>query len=198
MWTAEVTIRSVRDGETATVTIIHEQKRGDAWIRAKAVDVASDTPEATRKIMLADNERLVIEGKSDTRVVFNKDQNAAVPVPTNPAAADDWAAEEEKQRQINIAREKAQREAREKGEAEAKAAEPKTNIGNPVPPTVPPKPGAPVVPPRPPQGMSATGQAPPAKPPVVPVQSLPTPQIRPTPSPSTPAPVVRPNNESPK
>lgn len=139
----KVEVLPIRDGETVSATIIQEQKKGEAWNRVKAWDVESGTPDASRRVMLDDNERLVIEGRSSTVTVFDQAQNAAVPMPRDPAAAERKAREELAQREQNIADE--QRRNRESEELALKktAEAPKTNIGNPAPttqPTVPPRP----------------------------------------------------------
>lgn len=198
MMVVEVTIRSIRDTETASAAIIQEQKRGDTFNRVKVTDVTSGTPEATvRKILLADDERLVIEGRADTKVVFDKEQNAAVPVPTDPKKAQEKVVEDAVIKERNIAAEEMRRQGDDEEKIKKELDTPKTNLGRPVPPatTVPPVvPPKPVVPPAPPRPVTAPAATVPPKPPV----PAPNPPVNPaaTGSMGNHQPTVPPNNAS--
>lgn len=80
MKVVNIEICGVNDGDRVSATVIQERKRGDNWNRLKSWDVTSGMPEAKRKILLEDDERLVIEGREVEKIVFDKNQNAAVRV----------------------------------------------------------------------------------------------------------------------
>lgn len=137
MKVVEVKVVSIRDGEVVSATIIQEQKRNDYWTRVKAWDVMSGTPEASRRVLLEDDERLVIEGRASTHVVYDQEQKAAVVMPTDPAAAERKAQEDAKIAEANVKREEEARRGNETTAAQAAASAPRTNIGNSIVPTKP-------------------------------------------------------------
>lgn len=151
-----VEVLPVRDGETVSATIIQEQRRSETWNRVKAWDVMSGTPEAKRRIMLEDNERVVVEGRADTTLVYDPEQKAAIPMPSDPVKAAAKVDEDAKIAEENTRRENEERVKREAAEAAARTSAPRTNIGNPAP-------TPPVVTPMPTASASASN-APPVKP----------------------------------
>ncbi len=80
MYTITVTITPVREGERASGSVFIEEKQGDFWKRMEVLPLASGTVDQERKLLLADNRRLVVEGKGSTALVYDREQNAAVPV----------------------------------------------------------------------------------------------------------------------
>lgn len=78
---------AVHDGEIVSGTITKLRKRGDTWVVDETIAVMSDEPGAQREILLEDNQRLVIDATSNTKIVMDKEQNAAVRVPVDPVRA---------------------------------------------------------------------------------------------------------------
>lgn len=128
-----VEVHAIRDGERVSASVIIERKRDDQWIREKVIDVASGMADSKRRLLLEDDQRVVIEGKSNVEYVFDKEQNASVPVLTDPEAEAKKQADEKAEALALAQREAAERE---KALAE-KVSEPKTNLGNPVKSEVP-------------------------------------------------------------
>lgn len=73
-----VEILSTNDNEKVDATIIVEQKRGEGVRRINAWDVTSGFPEAKRRILLEDDERVVIEGRGGPVKVYDPKQMALV------------------------------------------------------------------------------------------------------------------------
>lgn len=167
----EINILSVNAGEEVVANIILEQKKGEIWNRAKVITVTSGSPEALRKLNVADNERIVIEGTTSKKVVYDREQNMSKVVD----ADDEVRAAQEKAdaatKEANTLREQKQNLA-DAAKADAdKVSEPKTNLGNPAPSDAPkpatvstmapvatpaPKPAAPTTPPAGVSGASAS------------------------------------------
>lgn len=125
-----VEVHAIRDGERVSASVIVERRRSDHWVREKVTDVMSGMPDSKRRILLEDDQRVVIEGRSNVEYVFDKEQNASVPVLTDPEAEAKKQADEKLEALALAQREAAERE---KAMAE-KIPEPKTNLGNPVKP----------------------------------------------------------------
>jgi hypothetical protein len=80
MRTLEFKLGSTETNEETDFTVSLEARRGDAWSVQDSIPVTSGTPEAERKIMLNDDERIVISARGySTEIVFDKTQNAAMP-----------------------------------------------------------------------------------------------------------------------
>lgn len=129
----EVVIHSVGTGEEVVANLIVEQQKGEIWNRSKVITVVSGSPEASRRLLLEDNERLVIDGTTSKKVVYDREQNMAKVVDADPEVREKQAAAEAAQREANVAREQKQNAFAEGQRAAAAQAEPKTSIGNPAP-----------------------------------------------------------------
>ena len=75
----ELSLQQVDNETAASVRVCIEEHRGHGYSRTSAIDIMSKTPEAQRRILLADNQRLVVEPIVTHEVVYDKDQMAAVP-----------------------------------------------------------------------------------------------------------------------
>lgn len=73
----KVEILPAHDGEVVTATITEETKRGGSWEEGSKNTVLSGTPQASRSMMLDDDDRVIIEGKVEAEVVLDNDQRAA-------------------------------------------------------------------------------------------------------------------------
>lgn len=80
MFVVTVRVDAIRPEERASGSLIIEEKQGDFWKRVEVLSLISGTPEAERRLVLPDNRRVVFEGSGATCVVFDREQNAAVPV----------------------------------------------------------------------------------------------------------------------
>lgn len=124
-----ISVAPVRQGEEANVAIIHEKKRerGD-WVREKVWDLSASSTDQRRNVLLADDERIIIEGRTDRVTVYDPEQNAAKVVDADPEVRAKQDAAEKAIKDANDARQR-------------KAAElPKTNLGSPPPMHQPPQP----------------------------------------------------------
>lgn len=83
MKVVEVTLRSSRDDEDVNGTFVLEKKRGDTWTRQEGYDVTSGTEAASRRFLLADDERIVVEGRPTESIIYDADQRAAIRLPTD-------------------------------------------------------------------------------------------------------------------
>ncbi len=86
MKVVNIEILPIRDGDRGTASIHVEKRRGDAWVREKVFDVTVGAVEAKRKLLIEDDERIVVLGSVAETVVFDKEQNAAVRVPAGQTA----------------------------------------------------------------------------------------------------------------
>lgn len=125
-------VRSIRDSESVVANLTIEKQKGETWNRARVDTVTSGTPEATREIVLGDDERLIIEGRVDQIVEYDREQGSAKMVPADPDARAKLAAEEKATNEANIKHAEIQKQ-QDEAKAKALAAQvPKTNLGNPV------------------------------------------------------------------
>lgn len=138
-----VEVLPLRPQEQVGATIIVEKRRGDTWTRSKAFDVTSGTPEANRRILLDDDERVVIEGAAKTIMQYDPVQNAAKIVAADPEVREKEAQLEAAQDDVNRLKEQKARDVKDGQASAAQAGQLRTNIGNPVPPPIPPKPYTP-------------------------------------------------------
>ena len=74
-----IEMRAAADGEVVSGKIVVERRRTDYWVRENEIMVVSNQEGARRELLLADNQRLVVEGTADVEVVFDRTQSAAVP-----------------------------------------------------------------------------------------------------------------------
>lgn len=76
-----VAVSPIREGESVDYKLLTQEFKNSAWTNKENVDLtANSLVGESRSFILADNERLVVEGRGSVEVVFNKEQNAAVPV----------------------------------------------------------------------------------------------------------------------
>ena len=75
-----VEVLAINDNESVGATIILEKKKGDTYNRMEAFDVTSGTPEAKRRLLLADDERVVIEGRAHETHRYDPEQKASVAI----------------------------------------------------------------------------------------------------------------------
>ena len=80
MKSIKVGVFAVFDGDVVTASLIVQRKRGDSWVNESAITVLSGQPDSERIMLLEDNQRLVVEGSSNTRTIYDRSQMAAVPV----------------------------------------------------------------------------------------------------------------------
>lgn len=135
MFTVKVLVTPVRDGDKASGSVHVDRKKGDSWAREKSMNFVSGDPSAERTILVENDQRLIIEGGSNTEVVYDRAQGAAVtrerPVTVQPTRDPDLSPEksladlaaedfEKKQREAAIA--KVREDNRKKAEEAAKTA----------------------------------------------------------------------------
>lgn len=77
MITVECIIRAVDEKNPQTVNVMIEEKRGETWSRKESFDVTTGTKEAVRKILLTENERVVVTELAEPQVGFDREQMAA-------------------------------------------------------------------------------------------------------------------------
>lgn len=71
----DFTISAAQDGKIPSARITLERKVGDQWKVEKQWDVKAGTPEATRRLLVLDGERLIVEQVPSTRLVYDKQHN---------------------------------------------------------------------------------------------------------------------------
>jgi len=69
------------DGEIVSGTITKQKKRGEAWVVEDVTAFSTDEGHGERVFLLEDEQRLIIEGAASTKIIYDKEQNAARPVP---------------------------------------------------------------------------------------------------------------------
>ncbi len=77
MKVVKVEILPARDGEVVTAVITEETKKGGSWKEGSKNTVQSGTREASRSILLDDDDRVIIEGKVEAETVLDLEQRAA-------------------------------------------------------------------------------------------------------------------------
>lgn len=159
MFTVKVLVTPVRDGDKASGSVHVDRKKGDSWARENSMNFVSGDPSAERTILVENDQRLIIEGSSNTEIVYDRAQGAAVtrerPITVQPTrdpdlspekpladqAAEDFAAAQRK-----AALDKVREENRKKAEEAAKTAPKPTTTPHPsvqprphpvAPPTLP-------------------------------------------------------------
>jgi len=160
--TVKFEINKLRPEDRATATFQIERKRGEGWNREKSIDVLPGEPDATRTILLEHDQRIVILGRSETVVIYDREQMATREVALDPEirAAIEKAEADQNSRQ-NIENEDRIAKARHAAQEAAKKVQ-LTNIGKPIPADQP-RPG--VVPP--PSAESKPSMATQVKPPTL-------------------------------
>ena len=73
----KVSVNAIRDGEVVLGVILKQRKRGDAWTNEESFTVVLGEPGAERTFVLQDDQRLVIEAKSNQKIVYDPVQNMA-------------------------------------------------------------------------------------------------------------------------
>lgn len=102
MYSVKIELGSVRDGEKASASVAIEERRGSGWTRSEVRTILSGEPEAKRSLVLRNDQRVVIEGKSDVEVRFDPVQNAAVPMKVS-RELEEGELEEQRRREIEEA-----------------------------------------------------------------------------------------------
>jgi hypothetical protein len=79
MKVVKVEILPARDGEVVTAVVLTQTRKGTTgpWEDGDKHAVKSGTAEASRSVLLEDNERLVIEGRALTQTVVDPVQSSA-------------------------------------------------------------------------------------------------------------------------
>lgn len=68
------------DDKTVDYEVVVERRNGDIWTAESRDPITSGTPEAEKKVILEDGMRLTIIAQgSETELVWDKEQNAAMP-----------------------------------------------------------------------------------------------------------------------
>lgn len=86
----EIEIKEIAEGRPgAVIAFVEEERAGVGWTRQKAHTMESGMPDAKRRILLADGQRLVIVPHvTETAVVYDPKQMAARPVEVPPGLTD--------------------------------------------------------------------------------------------------------------
>lgn len=80
MKSVKVIVSAIRDGEVVSGVFVKQRRRGDTWLNEESINVVSGEPGSERTFLLGDDQRLIIEGRSDMKVVYDRGQGAALPV----------------------------------------------------------------------------------------------------------------------
>lgn len=78
MFLVETRIMSLHDGETVEVDVIIEEWIKGVWVQKEKIEEVYGKSSPMRRFILVDGERLRVEGRSRTEIVWDKEQNAAV------------------------------------------------------------------------------------------------------------------------
>lgn len=74
-------IFEANDGEVVSGTITKQRRRGDAWIVEDSFTFITDGDQnKERVLLLADDQRLIIEGGANKKIIYDHPQVAARPV----------------------------------------------------------------------------------------------------------------------
>lgn len=76
----------IGEGEIVSGTIAKLRRKSDSWVVDETLTVVSNGTEPLTEIRLDENQRLVIDVATSSKVVMDKEQNAAVQVPVAPKA----------------------------------------------------------------------------------------------------------------
>lgn len=152
-----IKVDAVSEGQQVVAEFQVQRQKGDSWNVLRVENVTSGTGESERKIVLQDDERLVVSGRVMKVAVMDPNQNVVQMVDADPDVRAAQLHNEETQRRLNILREQKNNEIADQLKEAQKEAAPKTNLGNPVPPPAAPPP--PKSPPTPPHPNSTTGPA---------------------------------------
>lgn len=80
MKSVRVIVSAIRDGEVVSGVFVKQRKRGDAWLNEESINVVSGEPGSERTFLLGNDQRLIIEGQSDVKIVYDRNQSVALPV----------------------------------------------------------------------------------------------------------------------
>ena len=80
MKSIKLKIDAVRDNEEVSGTLSKQRFRHGTWTNEETITVISGQPGSERTILLDDDQRLVIEGYSNVKMVYNREQMVAQPV----------------------------------------------------------------------------------------------------------------------
>ena len=77
----EVNIRASEAGEVAygVVAVQRRDEGSSTWYTDRAFFIRSDDMSANRSMLLEDNERVIVEGRSNVEMVFDAKQNMMMP-----------------------------------------------------------------------------------------------------------------------
>lgn len=78
MFNAIVDTKPIRDGESPTVSYTIERLRDGVWTKEKVVDVSAGDKDASRKILLDNDQRLVVQAVKADKTVYDPKQSAVV------------------------------------------------------------------------------------------------------------------------
>jgi hypothetical protein len=98
MKVVKVEILPAKDGDVVTAVVIEETKKGGAWKEGSKEVVFSGTPAAVRTILMDDEDRLIIEGKVEAKVVYDPVQMATAYEPVSEDAKERKKKHEEEQK----------------------------------------------------------------------------------------------------
>lgn len=80
----DIAISAANDDEEVTATLIVEEQRNGSWRNLRSTTVVTGSPDAKQTLVLTNNQRLVIEGHTSSKIMMDKQQNAAVRVSVPP------------------------------------------------------------------------------------------------------------------
>lgn len=124
MQVVEVKINAMSAGEEVVANFTIEERKGETWNKKRVVTVTSGSPESTRSFPLADNERLIIDGKATAAVIYDRDQNMAKKVDADPQVRAAQQNADDAQRRANEMREKELQAARDANRASVPSGSP--------------------------------------------------------------------------
>lgn len=95
MKSIKISIAPIRDGEVVSGVYMKQRFRNGTWLNEESITVVSDQPGNERTLLLDNDQRLVIEGKSNKKMIYDKDQATArevedntLPTPASPVDSD--------------------------------------------------------------------------------------------------------------
>jgi hypothetical protein len=173
MQVLDIKLNAVREGEQVAADVQVQRQKGDNWNVVRVETITSGTSEDTRKLILQDDERVIISGRISKIAVMDPNQNVVKMVDADPEIRAAQEAHEASQRRLNELRETKTNQLNEQKAEAIQKAEPKTNIGNPAPASTPKigdhgqgasgtKPNQPPTPSTPPSGSATQAASQPA------------------------------------
>lgn len=82
----EIRVSKLHDNDRGKAEMIIERRKGDSWLREKAVTFEPGTVDADRVLLLEDDRRVIVSGVMKSAFIYDTKQNAYLSNEPSPEA----------------------------------------------------------------------------------------------------------------